>query len=500
MVSEFQSLILNKTWVLVKRPSNRKIIKSRWVYDLKTDVFGNAIRFKARNTAKGFTQVEGVDYTDTFAPVSDYSTVRLILILVQLEAYHCHLIDITTAFLNADLETEIYMEQPEGFTNGTDDVCLLKKALYGLKQAAHNWNQELHNFVQSLGFIRTASDHCLYTKKTGKEIRILLVWVDDILFISSDIDLLLIDKKSVLTKYSGKDKGSINGNEFISWSISKSEKGMMISQDKYAENVLAQFRPFSTRQSKTPADSHVQLGMNPTKKGNPLPDFPYRSVIGSMYYLTNCTRPDISFAVSAAARQQSSFGQTEVTAVKRIIEYLRYSHSLGLIFTTPADYTKPELSCFVDASFAGPNELSTTGYIIYLNGNPVSWKTQKQTITAKSSAEAEYVAVSAAVSELIYLRQLLMEIGFNQSKTIIIYEDSESCISIASNPVKRSKVKHVHIHHHFIRDYVTMNIIELQHIGTNEQIADLFTKGLPGPIFDKHFRNLKLCGSLEGVC
>jgi hypothetical protein len=239
----------------------------------------------------------------------------------------------------------------------------------------------------------------------------------------------------------------------------------------------------------TPGYSNLTLGLDQIGKQS---TFEYRSAIGSLFHLVNCTRPDISFPVAYASRYQSCYGQTEITAVKRILQYLNCTKSLGLCYERPANFAGLELSVYVDASHGPQGDKSTTGYVIFINGNPVSWKSQKQSITAKSAAESEYVALSSAVSELVFIYQLLCELGFEVPTPIPVFEDNTAAIKISSNPTKKSKVKQVNINHHFVRDYVEFGIIEVKHLPSSVQVADLLTKNLGASVFQDLVKNLNL--------
>jgi rubrerythrin len=199
--------------------------------------------------------------------------------------------------------------------------------------------------------------------------------------------------------------------------------------------------------------------------------------------------------VSYAARFQVKPSNTEITAVKRILQYLNSTRDMELVYSISETKTF-NFVVYADASFAPQGEKSTSGWIIFVNGSVVVWKTLKQSITAKSSAEAEYIALSQAVSDAIYLRSILMELGYEVA-TIQVYEDNAAAIQIATNLVFKSKVKQVNVHYHFIRDYVRMGTVEISHIQSRDQVADMFTKGLNGPLFKHLMEKLGLRMSIS---
>jgi hypothetical protein len=485
MNEEMDSLKQKGTWELVDRPDdNTNIIKNKWVYSLKTDEAGNVIKFKARLTAKGYSQIEGVDFDETYAPVSDYTCVRIFLLLVLLWNLHCHQLDIESAFLNSLLEFLCFMEQATGFDDGSGRVYRLWKSLYGL----NDWHLTIKQYLVSIGFKPFRSDPCLFSYSEGNVFVFLLLWVDDMLIASSDATLLGSLKKKILKEFAGRDFGNIDSATFLKWTIKKTSSELFISQKNLIKLILQKFNMLDSKPVPNPGNSSVILGLEDSDNA----DYPYRSVIGSLFHLVNCTRPDLSFSVGYCSRFQSSYGPTEVTAAKRILQYLNASKELGLYYKRPEDFKGLEMVVFVDASHAPQGEKSTTGYVVFINGNPVSWKSQKQSVTSKSAAESEYVALSAAVSEAIFLVNLISEFGFQVATPIPVLEDNTAAIKISSQPTKKSKVKHVNLHHHFVRDYVDLGIIEVRHVSTEAQVADLFTKNLNGHKFQDLAQKLNL--------
>lgn len=308
------------------------------------------------------------------------------------------------------------------------------------------------------------------------------------LIASGDTDLLFFLKEKILAKFTGRDFGSIESSTFLKWTIKKTSTQLFINQENLIKSILQKFDMLDCRVVPNPGNSSVVLGLT---EGAPS-DYPFRSVIGSLFHLVNCTRPEISFPVSYCSRFQSSFGPTEVTAAKRILKYLKGTQDLGLCYSKPKDFKNLELVAYVDASHAPQGEKSTTGYVIFLNGNPVSWKSQKQSITSKSAGESEYVAMSAVVSEIIFLLNLASEFGLNIPTPVTILEDNTTAIKIFSQPTKKSKVRHVNLHHHFVRDYVNLGVIQVTHISSEAQVADLLTKNLNGHKFQGFVKSLNL--------
>jgi ATP-binding cassette subfamily B (MDR/TAP) protein 1 len=189
MKDEMSSLLKNKTWELTTLPEGKEALQNKWVYRVKTEHDGSK-RFKARLVVKGFQQKKGIDYSEIFSPVVKLTTIRVVLGIVAAENLHLEQLDVKTTFLHGELEEDIYMQQPEGFsTQGKENqVCKLKKSLYGLKQAPRQWYKKFDNFMCSSGYTRCQADHCCYVKYFDNSYIILLLYVDDMLIAGSSIE------------------------------------------------------------------------------------------------------------------------------------------------------------------------------------------------------------------------------------------------------------------------------------------------------------------------
>ena len=500
MEDELASLKNMGVYDLVKREKNMNVVKAKWVYAVKTDVFGNVLKFKARLTGKGYSQKHGIDFEETYAPVAEHSLVRLILaVSLELNLYS-RIIDISTAFLNSNLKFDVYMMQPEGYEEGSDYIFKLKKSLYGLKQGAHDWYETFDAGLKEIGFERIRSDYCVYVFKKKNDSNFLILWVDDMIISSSCPDLLKEVIQLIFNKYNGKDLGDLSDNQFFNWNIKRNDVSIYINQQRSIVEALTKFGMINCKKVKTPSDPNVILGL---EGGNSVDNTEYRSIIGSLFHIANCSRPDLSFAVSYVSRFQTKPTNLELTAAKRVLQYLNATKDEGLYYEK-SDLNEFTIKVYVDASFAPNGGKSTSGWIVFLNKNPISWKTLKQTITAKSSAEAEYVALSQAISDALFIRSVLIEMGLDISKPIEVFEDNQAAIQMANNPVFKSKIKQVNVHYHFIRDYVKLGIVNIVHVQSGDQIADMFTKSLNGPLF-RHFkdkinvRNSVSGGSVEQV-
>jgi hypothetical protein len=492
MQKEYSSLIKNKVFELVPRPNDRAIVTCKWAFKVKRKVDGSIERYKARLCARGFTQVLGIDYEETFAPVVKFCTVRCFLTIAfqrKLQVYH---LDIETAFLNATLEEEIYMEQPPGFTQQGGYVCLLKKCLYGLKQSGRMWHQEFKRTLLEYGFIQAKSDECLFTASVDM---FLCLYVDDILIALENDAKLKIFLDHLLKKYVVKNNGLLNW--YLGIEILTEPCESVLSQRVYVEKLLDRFKMSDSKPAKTPMDANDTRSSDASKeiKMNELlpPTEPYRELIGCLMYSMVATRPDIAYAVGYLSRQVSNPTGRHWTQAKRVLRYLKHTKDLGLRVTrcNPEDF---KLCAYVDADWGRDPTTgkSTTGCVLYLGNVPILWTSRLQRCVALSSTESEYVALSECVKDVLWVSRLLVDFGIPCIK-VPIYEDNAGCIKLAKNPVFHKRTKHINIRYHFVRDQVADGTVELVWLPTADMVADALTKPLSQFDFDRKRRRLMNC-------
>ena len=494
MKDEMDSLMSNQTWELAELPPGKKALHNKWVYRIKEEHDGNK-RYKARLVVKGFQQKEGIDYNEIFSPVVKLTTVRLVLKIVAAENLHLEQLDVKTAFLHGDLEEELYMRQPEGFIKEDKKnlVCRLKKSLYGLKQAPRQWYKKFDSFMSSHGFTRCQADHCCYFKKFDNNFIILLLYVDDMLVAGSDMQEIVNLKQKLSKQFEMKDLGA--AKQILGMRIKRdtNSRTLLLSQDKYINKVLSRFNMQNAKVVSTPLGVHFRLSKEQSPKTEEerayMAKVPYASAIGSLMYVMICTRPDIAQAVGAVSRYMNNPGKLHWEAVKWILRYLRGTTSKALCFKD-GDMV---LTGYVDADLAGNVDIrrSTTGYVYTLGGTAVSWGSQLQKIVALSTTEAEYVAVTEASKEMVWLQSFLEELGKKQEDNVL-YCDSQSAIHLAKNPSFHSRTKHIQLRYHFIRSLLEDGILKLEKISGAQNPADMLTKTVT---IDK----LKLCSASVGL-
>ncbi|CAL8162045.1 unnamed protein product [Prunus armeniaca] len=478
MQEELNQFVRNDVSYLVPRPVHTNVIGTKWIFKNKTDEQGNVVRNKARLVAQGYTQMEGIDFDETFAPVARLESIRLLLAIACHLKFKLYQMDVKTAFLNGVLNEEVYVEQPKGFEDPhhPNDVFRLKKALYGLKQALRAWYERLSSHLLGNGYVRGSVDKTLFVKRFKKDVLIAQVYVDDIV-VGSTSDLHVQDFIHVMTS---EFEMSLVGelNYFLGLQIKQSHDGIFVSQSKYAKKLVTKFGLEGAKSARTPMSTSAKIHRD--LHGKSVDQTLYRSMIRSLLYLT-ASRPDISFSVGVCARFQSDPKESHLFAVKRIIKYVSGTIEFGLWYTYD---TCVNLVGYSDADWAGCSDdrKSTSGGVFYVGNNLVAWHSKKQNSVSLSTPEAEYVAAGSCCTQLLWMRQMLEDYGLAQS-CFLIYCDNMSVIDISKNPVQHSRTKHIDIRHHFIRDLVEDKILSLEFVPSEKQLADILTKALD---FQKH--------------
>ncbi|KAL0365385.1 UNVERIFIED_CONTAM: Retrovirus-related Pol polyprotein from transposon TNT 1-94 [Sesamum angustifolium] len=430
--SEMDSIVSNGTWVLVDLPPGCTTIGCKWIFKKKLKPDGSIDKFKARLVAKGFKQKEGIDYFDTYSPVARLTTIRVLIALASVYNLSIHQMDVKTAFLYGELEEEIYMDQPEGFVAHGNErkVCKLVKSLYGLKQAPKQWHEKFDQTILAFGFTN---------------------------------------------KFEMKDMGE--ADVILGIKLIRSTDGIAISQSHYVEKILEKFGYQNSRIAKTPYDSSVALFKN--ESGVSVAQLRYSQIIGSLQYLTNGTRPDISFSVSKLARYTSCPDKTHWGALDRVLRYLKGTVSLAIHYGRfPA-----VLEGYSDASWIAKNSGSNgcSGYVFTLGGGAVSWKSAKQTLITRSTFEAELCALDTTGTEAEWLFGLLSQLPIVSQPLppIAVHCDSQTTIAkVRSRKYNQKTKRHIQVRLKSIRALVSDRVIGIDFVGTKDNVADPLTKGL----------------------
>jgi transposase InsO family protein len=472
MEEEMKAHAINQTWTLQDLPSGRKTVKSKWVFKTKVNNLGEVVRHKARLVAKGYSQREGIDYHETFAPVVRYASIRCLMALAVRNKMYIHQMDAVTAFLQGDLNEEIYMDQPEEYSDGSNRVCRLQKTIYGLKQASREWNSKLDSALIRYGVCRSKMDPCVYYRKDLS--LILAVYVDDFLIFYKDEKMLKNIKKYLCENFLMKDLGT--AKSCLGIKITQKDFNITLDQSRYILEILGKFGLSEAKPVGTPVSTSHKLTKHVDPDKSLVGKVPYQEAIGSLLFIANCTRPDISFAVSELSKYNLNHDGTHWMAVKRVFRYLRGTVDMQLCYKEPM----AELEGYCDADWASDVEerRSCTGYLFKMSGGAISWRSKRQATIALSSTEAEYMAMSESGCEVIWLRQLLGELLGELKKPTTIYCDNESAIKLSQSDAYRPRSKHIDIRHHHVRQLADRNIVKIQHLSTKIMIADSLTKAV----------------------
>jgi Reverse transcriptase (RNA-dependent DNA polymerase) len=488
---EIDALSKNNTWELVDLPAGRKAVKSKWVFKLKSDG-----RYRARLVAKGFTQIPGIDYDETFSPVARFESLRLLLALAALEDWEIHQLDVKSAFLNGVLDEEIYMEQPQGFIIAGKEtkVCRLRKAIYGLKQASRAWNQQFHGVLIELGFTRTFSDAGIYVyqQRGGDGPLFIILYVDDITILGASLKAVKRLKADLSKRYEITDLGEIESYLGIRITRDRPRKRLEIDQSGYITDVLDRFGMADANPHNTPLPAGAEVHLvKYTEQASQSEIKNYQSLIGSLLYVQIGTRPDISFAVSRLAQYAVNPSPQHLRLAQYILSYLVGSVDTRICYDGA---NGDGLHGYSDSSLGDQTDdrHSTSGYVFLLANGATSWSSRKQKTVAQNTTEAEYMAMTDAANQAAWYRGLLKELGYSVDNPIPIHGDNKGAIDLALNPVTGRRSKHIDIKHHVIREYIDNEQISLVRTPTTEMVADGFTKALSRTLLTRHNTSMGL--------
>ncbi|KAH9685014.1 protein kinase domain-containing protein [Citrus sinensis] len=454
MNDEMRSLQKNQTWELVDLPPGKKPVGCRWIYTIKYKTDGSIERYKARLVAKGYTQTYGIDYTDTFALVAKINTIRILLSLAVNLDWLVQQFDVKNAFLHGDLFEEIYMDLPPGCSGPerlNQKVCKLKKSLYGLKQSPRAWFGKFTKAMVRFGYNQSNSDHTLFIKKRQGKITALIVYVDDMVVTGNDEEETEALQKYLSREFEMKDLGALK--YFLGIEVSRSKGGIFLSQRKYALDLLHEMGMTACQPIDTPIEEGLKFCITsdqvPVDKGR------YQRLIGRLMYLSH-TRPDLAYALSVVSQFMHNPGEQHMKAVMRILSDRR----------------------------------STSGYFTFVGGNLITWRSKKQHVVARSSAEAEYRGMALGICEGLWISFILNDLGYPSQQPIQLYCDNKAARDIAHNPVQHDRTKHVEVDRFFIKEKLDGKILELPKIRSEDQLADILTKAISSRPFTKFLDKL----------
>ncbi|PLW16428.1 hypothetical protein PCANC_18978 [Puccinia coronata f. sp. avenae] len=481
---EFSLLLGMGTWRLVPRPAKRKIIKSKWVFKVKRHADNSIQKLKARLVAMGFNQVQGVDYDEFFAPTLRQETFRLVCSILANRKWKARQVDFKSAFLNGCLTKPVYMEQPQGFKDSAhpDYVCEVHRSIYGLKQSPREWNLELHSALLSCGLTQSSFDPTLYFSLHKHKLRgTVAVHVNDLAVAGEPefVDTLISKLSKQFTIGADQDL-----HHFLSLKVYRDVDGQLVylSQAHYIDDMQQRFLGNSFVSVSTPTDANFRL-LVPRKSEEPESSGLYNQLVGSLLWAAQCTRPDISFAVSKLLQFLRDPLDAHWTAALRVLNYLVSTKHLRLRLggtLTCAGYS--------DSDWAEDrlDRRSTSAYTFRIGEGSISWKSRKQATVSLSSTKAEYKAMSDSCKEGVWLRNILSELCLRPKAALPLHVDNEGAEALAKNPEHHTQTKHINARYHFIRQCVKGLWLSVLHVSTKDMLADMLTKPLPRVQLEAH--------------
>ncbi|CAI7860795.1 unnamed protein product [Closterium sp. NIES-53] len=479
MDKELKALQERNTWkvVPIDVARNKTILTGKWVFRVKTKADGTIDKFKARWVIRGFDQEHGRNFTETFAPVSRHTSLRIFLAIAAMKKKKLRQIDVANAFLYAPVDAEIFVEVPHGSHGEPYQVCQLLKSLYGIKQALRLWQQYLHARLTRIGFRQLPHNQGMYRLTKGGDYILLIVYVDDLLYIGSTDNVTTWFKGELQRDLTLTVSSTVT--QHLGLNIQEEEGIIYLNAAKYADTITKRFALTPTT-IRTP---YRYTAGNDKAKYAPLKPAGirnYQRKLGCLLFAAVTCHPDLSYSASQLATYLKRPEDEQMKELDRALHYLVSTPTIGLIYYKNIT-TTPKLIGYVDADHAGDsdNRRSRTGYIYRLEPiGPISWQSSKQELIALSSAEAEYIALCSATREGLYLRELLEEAKLAQLPSFSLFCDNQSAIRIANKNGFANRTKHIALRYFFVKDEIEKRRLELSYCPTSEMVADYLTKKL----------------------
>ncbi len=498
-------------------PQGEQLLPWNWVFTLKQDRTP-----KARLVIVGSRDKQNYTPSETYSPVPSPSMVRWFLSVALNHRLRLEQLDVRTAFLHSDLPYTKYTLVPDGLQlDRTKYVLRLQKAAYGLAISPLLWYRTLASAIERFGCSRNFREPCIFHKRQDGHLLLVIVYVDDILLASSSPELSEECTHHLEAVFRVKRIGKPAA--YVGFQLDYfPERGLLLlHQTAYANEIIRAFLPENERHArKVPLN---QFGNFPQVSEGLLPlpqSVPYRSVVGSLYYLANVSRPDLVFAVNYLSRYQSSPTRLHWKLVVLLLRYLYTTRDLGMTYGV----SEEGLQAYVDAdhgsdvvsrsvSVAHPMEQqrqdeelsnkfkSTTGCLVTINQNPIAWICRKQSLLSCSTTEAEFIAVAESAPTIVFLRELTLEIFPGEALPVTVFEDNLSTSLLLASVYHHGKLKHLALKYLKVKELVRTKVLQIEKVTSRDQLADLFTKPLPYDLFvGLRNRILRLTGNKENIC
>ena len=491
ILKEFAKMERCKVWRKVKRsdiPLGKRCVKHKWVFQWKRD--GTA---RARLVACGYSQIAGVDYTDVFSPVANDVSFRIMIICMILWKLEGLIFDVETAFLNGDLDEEIYMDCPKGMEHEVEECLLLLKATYGLVQAARQYFKKFENILTNkMRFKQCASDPCLFMRKDEFGIVIILCYVDDNFCIGHTKALRQMLKEIVLhglnitveTKFT----------DYLSCEIkfSDDKTKAWIGQPHMVKKIEATFgtEVSGLQKYRTPGTPGQGLikAQTDEDKVSVEQQSRYRTGVGMLLYLIKHSRPDISNAVRELTKCLDGATPGAYKEMLRLIKYVLDTKNRGLKIAPTLTDLKWTLLVYSDSDWAGDKDSrkSVSGYMIFLNNVLICWRSKAQQAVALSSSEAEFYACSEAVREIPFIVQILIFLGIPVQLPVQVKVDNIGAIFMTGNSTSSSRTRHIDTRHFYVKDLQNDGLIKVDFVRSEDNVSDIETKNVTGEVHEKH--------------
>lgn len=470
MVEELNAMERNKVWRKADLPPGKKLVETKWIFKTKRSQYGVIDRYKARIVARGFTQKPGEDYSETFAPVSRYESLRILLAISASQHLQLRQIDVKSAFLTAPLEEEIYIRQPSLYDDHSGQVLRLERALYGLKQAGRNFNIKLNQVLIEAGLNQSKLDNCFYYRKEGPNLTLTLCYVDDLIIASSDEET--IERlKSAIQKHFEITSGELK--HFLGIDIRiDNEFNISMNQSKYIRELLDKFQLAECKPVSIPIEGSLYENTGPPA------NYQYRQLLGALLYISVSTRPDICFAVSFLSRFLSNHTKSHWTRAVKVLRYLKGTENYGIVFSGAKGNLQDTLFGYSDSDYANDptTRKSVSGCLFVLNSGPIIWTSSQQRSVSLSTTESELIAACLCAQSGLWLKYLFNELGFEITPKIKI--DSQSALALIHNPVYHKRSKHIEVKYLFIREKCADKELLFEYVPTERQLSDILTKPL----------------------
>jgi hypothetical protein len=474
---EVDSILENSTWTPISTiPDGKTPINAMWIFKAKTGPSGTVEKLKARIVAKGNEQAAGLDFSETFAPVVRWSTIRSIISIAARKRWCLQHLDVITAYLHGLLTDDVYMIIPPGFPNA-GGICKLVRALYGLRQASRAWYTRIYTFLRNLGLQRSSEDPNMYFSVRNNLYTVLLLYVDDIILTGDDDTTITHIKQTLMKNFKMTDLG--DARYYLGVELDYTFDGIYFHQKGYIEKLLERFGMTTCTPLTVPMNPRTKLQKQTGT--SPVDIKTFQSLVGGLLHAT-ISRWDIQYVVGCVSRYLTNPQQEHLLAAKNILRYLKGTLNHAIFYPT---IDTRNLITFSDADWAGDidSRRSTAGILYKLGSAPIAWSSKLQPTIALSSTEAEYRTLSEATRNITYLRQLLQELGLNCDLPTPVMCDNISSLKLVRNPIMHAQTKYIDLHNHYIREKYDDGSIRVEYVPSTAQQADLLTKPLPAQTF-----------------